>query len=391
MILLDKPYVSEFLKETIVRNNLRVIRTGASAKFSFNGEVNFISEKDAIDFLNKSNHPLLYTNSENSINWIVNNLRNTSLPEKIKLFKDKVSFRKLLRSIYPDFFFKEVSINDIYELEIDSLPKPFIIKPSKGFFSMGVHMVRSNNEWETTKKLIGIEIKDVQGIYPDSVLDTSTFIIEELIIGEEYAFDAYFNGYGNPVILTIFKHLFSSENNFNDRIYFTSSDLIEKHHENFNNFLLKLGKLTELKNFPMHIEIRVQKDGEIVPVEINPMRFGGWCTTADITQKAYNFNPYEYFFKGKIPNWKEISQTNTDKMYSIVVLDNTTGMDAKKIDHFNFKKLIRGFEKPLECRKIDFNEFPVFGFLFLETSKDRKSELISILESDLSEFIKIKD
>jgi hypothetical protein len=41
------------------------------------------------------------------------------------------------------------------------------------------------------------------GIYPEQVLDTRSFLIEEYIEGDEFALDAYFDGDGNPVILNI--------------------------------------------------------------------------------------------------------------------------------------------------------------------------------------------
>ena len=58
----------------------------------------------------------------------------------------------------------------------------------------------------------------------------------------------------------------------------------------------KIGKEIGYKNFPFHIELRIDKD-KIIPIEINPMRFCGWCIT-DIAQNAYaaalndrRFNP----------------------------------------------------------------------------------------------------
>ena len=49
--------------------------------------------------------------------------------------------------------------------------------------------------------------------------------------------------------------------------------------------------------------------------------------------------------------------------------------------------LIAGFEKPIELRKIDYKNYPVFGFVFVETREDNFAELKSILDSDLNEFI----
>jgi len=53
--------------------------------------------------------------------------------------------------------------------------------------------------------------------------------------------------------------------------------------------------------------------------------------------------------------------------------------------------LLSTFENPLELRKFNFKEYPVFGFLFTETSQDNTIELKRILDSDLSEFITINE
>jgi len=49
--------------------------------------------------------------------------------------------------------------------------------------------------------------------------------------------------------------------------------------------------------------------------------------------------------------------------------------------------LLAGFEKPLELRKIDYKKYPVFGFLFVESREENFSELQTILDSDLNEFV----
>ncbi len=79
----------------------------------------------------------IYTTSENAVGWISKHLAFSDLPQKIALFKDKVNFRKLTRSMFPDFYFKEVRMEDLKQVEIKDIPLPFIIKPAVGFFSMG--------------------------------------------------------------------------------------------------------------------------------------------------------------------------------------------------------------------------------------------------------------
>jgi hypothetical protein len=87
------------------------------------------------------------------------------------------------------------------------------------------------------------------------------------------------------------------------------------------------------------------------------------------------------------PNWDEALKGKERKLYSLVVLDNSTGVHVNDIASFDFEKLLTNFEKPLELRKIDFKEHSVFGFLFTETSADNFLELKRILDSNLSEFI----
>jgi hypothetical protein len=69
------------------------------------------------------------------------------------------------------------------------------------------------------------------------------------------------------------------------------------------------------------------------------------------------------------------------------VLNNSTGIGGKNIPSFNYEKLLKDFENPLELRKADFKKFPLFGFLFCETRKTNMQELEKILMSDLKEYL----
>ena len=256
--------------------------------------------------------------------------------------------------------------------------------------SMGVYKVANADDWAITINSIIKEIDKNKDLYPAQVVDTSSFIIEQCIEGEEFAVDAYFNSTGEPVVLNILKHIFSSDADVSDRVYTTSKKIIEKNLEEFTKFAGKIGKLAGIKNFPMHIEIRRDDSGMILPIEINPMRFGGWCTTADISFMAYGFNPYLYYYSQQKPDWSKILKEKEGKLFSIIVLDNSTGINIDQIKSFDYDKLLSNFEKPMELRKINFREYPVFGFLFTETREENFIELKNILHSDLNEFISIR-
>ncbi len=390
MIILDKPYVSDFLVKTIIDMQIPVLKNNVAKGIIWpNGNL-LLEEAEFIKQYNQTAHPILYTNSENAINWITNHLSNTHLPKKIQLFKNKVQTRELLRSTYPDFFFKEVNYDQLETMDISTIKKPFIIKPSVGFFSMGVYSVHNNQDWEIVLTDLRNGIKKLEGQYPPEVINANKFIIEENIEGEEFAVDVYYNQQGKPVILNILKHIFSSDKDVSDRVYITSKEIIEAYHSLFMKSLAHIGQLAELTNFPIHIEYRVNKNMQVIPIEVNPMRFAGWCTT-DLAYYAYGINVYEYYIKQLEPDWKEILKDKKDKIYSIVVADIPNNIETTEIDEIDYQRFYSHFNKVLEMRKIDYRLHPVFAFLFVETENNQWIEIEQILMSDLREYIILKN
>ncbi|WP_298364793.1 ATP-grasp domain-containing protein [uncultured Lutibacter sp.] len=390
MFLIDHPYISEFLIETIKNNRFPIVSTKSARELISKENLNWVSEKEAIQQFKENPNQLIYSNSENVISWVENNLNFTKLPSQISVFKDKIKFRQLLKDVYPNYFFKGVKFEDLNNIDIENLPFPFIIKPSVGFFSLGVHKVDNKSEWPETLEKIKSEIHHIKGFYPAEVLNTNSFIIEECIEGEEFAVDCYYNENSEAVILNIMHHIFSSGKDVSDRIYCTSKEIIETNLPLIQQLVDTIGAKSNLTNFPIHIEVRIDKNGVIIPIEVNPMRFGGWCTTGDISYYAYGINSYEYFLKQKKPNWSKILETKEDKTYSLVLLDNNSGIVAENIQSFNYNQLLADFEKPLLLRKIDVHQFPIFGFLFTETSKGNEQELAAILSSNLRNYIEFK-
>lgn len=384
MIILDSPYVSDFLIDTVRKNQIPVLNSPFIKKINSKG-IKLLSDAEAVQSIIVQND-LLYTNSENAIGWISDNLQETNLPKQIELFKNKEKFRKLISKLYPDFNYNKVAFKDLNKLDIETIQKPFVVKPNVGFFSMGVHIIKNSYDWDKALELLDVEMQAVKELYPLQVMDATEFIIESYIKGREYAVDCYFNKNGKPVILNILEHQFSSTDDVSDRLYYTSTTIIKKLKDSVEQFLREMNDLAGLTNFPLHIEIRIDND-MIIPIEGNPMRFGGWCTTADLAYHAYGFNPYQYYFEAKEPDWDKILKSHDDSIYSIIILNNATGYSADQIKYFNYDKLLANFENPLDLRKINYSKYPLFGFLFTKTSKDYFSELDAILKSDLKEYI----
>ncbi|MGB9500326.1 MAG: ATP-grasp domain-containing protein [Dissulfuribacterales bacterium] len=280
---------------TVRDNAIPVVDTDITEELDLYSGTKIVSEDKAIKMTRESDNPAIYTTSENSIGWISKNLAFSNLPGKIELFKNKLKFRELTKSIFPNFYFKSVGVEDLKQIQFSELPVPFIIKPAVGFMSMGVYKVSNFEEWANTIDSIIAEIDQIKDLYPAEVLDTSLFIIEQCINGDEFAVDVYYNSIGEPVILNILNHTFSSDTDVSDRVYISSKKIIESNLEEFTGFAEKIGNLARVKNFPVHIELRRDNDGTLLPIEVNPMRFGGWCTTPDIAFLAYGFNPYLYY------------------------------------------------------------------------------------------------
>jgi len=330
---------------------------------------------------------LLYLNSENSIEWIVDHLSFSELPQHINVFKNKVLFRDRVREMFPNLYYKELDVNELKGFDIDNIKKPFIIKPAVGFLSLGVHTVNTNQDWVKVVEAIEKEMVEVKSMFPKEVLNTTKFIIEEYIDGTEYAFDAYYDNDGKPVIVNILKHVFASSEDVSDRLYLTSKSIINEFKSRFQAFLEEVGSILKIKNIPIHVEVRVNGD-DIIPIEVNPMRFAGLCTT-DIAYFAYGINPYEYFMERKKPDWENILKSKDGKVYSVTILDKPKDIDANVISKFDFEGVLKCFEKPLEVREMDIKRYPIFGFVFAETREDNLVELENILKNDLREFIKL--
>ena len=385
MFLIDEPFISDFLIDTIRDNHFKIIATKVARELIKDDSLEWIEEDKAISIIKNNPQIPIYTNSENALSWIAQNLGGSELSNKIKILKDKAQFRELVKELFPDFYFKKVRIEEISQLSGKDITFPFVIKPSVGFFSIGVHIVKNEEDWTRAKNELHPE--NLKSIYPEDVLNTNNFIIEAFIEGEEYAVDYYYDNNGKAVVLNILHHVFSSGTDTSDRVYSTSKEIIEKHKTAIESFLNKIGERINLKNFPAHMEIRIDESGKIVPIEINPLRFGGWCTTADLLGITLGFNSYKCFFENKKPDWEKVFDGKENKIFSIVVLDNNSGIKPGNIERFNYSELEKDFENPVLIRKMDVDKYSVFGFLFTETTAGNEKELKEILVSDLRKYI----
>lgn len=389
MFILEDPYVSDLLAATVNDLGLPVLDT-PMARARLTGTAASLIMDDAA-FAAQASQPgaRLYSNSENAIGWIAGHLGDTDLPRRIRLFKDKVVFRQLVADLYPEYRFFGMTLSELRTFDPTRLRAPFIIKPAVGFFSMGVHVVESAQAWPAVVAQIEREVQTFAAIYPEQVLGLDRFVAEEIIPGEEFAVDAYFDPDGRPVLVDVLAHLFASANDVSDRVYYTSAETIERLGPPTMEFLAEVGRRAGLADFPMHAELRIDSSGRVAPIEINPMRFGGWCAT-DLADFAYGVNPYRCYLRGESPDWRHIAEETTGRTTALIVSDLPSTVDLSAIESVDYERFASRFSKVLELRPMDFNRYPVFAFTFVEVPSEDLSELHAMLGADLREYLRMR-
>ena len=343
--------------------------------------LNLLDDKQFVEKYNQTNQ--LYAVSENALVWLYAQLPESELVKKVKILKDKAAFRRICQQIYPDFYYKEMEMKALRSLNPDELPLPLVLKPSVGFLSVGVYIVRSKEEWQAALDDIDRNFAKQCAVFPETVVRSENFVLEQFIEGEEYAVDAYYEAEGRPNIINIFHHIFKNETDVSDRLYCMSKQIFEANYPAFNQFCIDLNGVLQLKNFPMHVEFRVDKNtGRAIPIEVNPLRFAGMCLN-DLTRHTCHMLPVQAFFEGTHPDYATMWNGIENDVFSFVVLDKP--YDTNRA--LDFERIKRHFHGVLETRDIQNPAMSIWGFLFTQTTPEHKEELHEILFSSLEKFM----
>jgi hypothetical protein len=369
MVILEEPYVSKMLIAYLKENNVPVLKNHFSEQFS-SENLNIKSEVDFIKAYKDTNK--IYTVSENGLNWANVMLNDFQLNRQIKTLKNKSLFRELCSTLYPNFFFKEVSLANLVSLDISTLKYPFVLKPTVGFLSAGVFVIFKKEDWDNALETIQDKFKSVADKFSELVISDSSFIIESYIEGKEFAIDLYFNA-REPVVINIFEHPFSSEKDVSDRLYFTNKQIYDEYLYLFTSYMRKLNKVLKLKNIPVHIELRITND-EIIPIEINPLRFAGMCLN-EIGFYITGKHPLHYYFTNTTPNYVEMWKGKENETFSFSIIEKILLKDR-----FSCDLIKQIYSNILEFRNIECFSLGVSAFVFSRT-KDKK-ELDKILRLD---------
>ena len=385
MIILARPSISPYLSKTLFELGEPAI-LAEEIKVPMRPALRIEPAQTLIDRPKHAYQSLILTSSENALAFLQDTIPHDDRVLKARLFKDKVAFRRSLSKLYPEFLFQETQVGALERLDPQNLSFPLVIKPAAGISSIGVRRVDRAGEWPSAVAFLIEDLATYARNYADVVVDHQKVIIEEWIPGTELAVDCYFDARAEPVILNVMEHMFRDAADTSDLVYYTRRSLIRRHYRAINDFLIRLGDLFDLKRFPMHLELRLTPHGQLLPIEVNPLRFAGLGTT-EIAEYAYAINVYKHFFRETRPDWDSILSEKDDSVYTFVCADVPSskfrdprlGIDDRRLGH--------SFGEVLEYRMLDESETSTFAVIFLRS--DDLEENRRILHTDLDGFMRL--
>lgn len=383
MLILEEPYVSDLLLSWASETEHPVLKTRFTEDLSRIKLLRLIDDEQAVELVDSGD--LVYTNSENALEWILENASNARLNDAIKLFKDKRLMRDILAPLASNLFYAAFEKQELAEVNPSELPLPVVLKPSIGFCSMGVYTIETSQDWDLAIDDIKQNESSWLKRYPESVVDTASFIVEQFVDGPEYAIDIYFDEAGKPVILNIMHHVFTGPEDTSDRLYNTSANIINETYDKLESWLTDVQRIIGVRDFPAHVEVRISDDGNVIPIEFNALRFAGLGGT-DIAYYAWGIRTYAEYLERRSPNLRALASKQPDAVYTMSLLNPHPSADLSK--RFDYEGLEQRFTEVLDFHKFDADSVGSYGFLFLKTDDSTAEELDWLLHSDLLEFQK---
>ncbi|MDD2228744.1 MAG: ATP-grasp domain-containing protein [Candidatus Cloacimonetes bacterium] len=324
----------------------------------------------------------VYVPSETSLSTVMQRMDNPACVEGINKLKDKYLCREALRSLYPNFYFAKCKLDEISEADIRN--KKIVIKPLKGFFGTGVRFADSSTNLNALKEEIRREVTENSRFFPESILTKDEYILEEYIEGEEYAVDMFYDELGKAVITNIYHHPVPENQDYAHLMYYSNKELFDNYLESFIRFFNEFGATLNLRNFPIHAEFKL-RGTEFIPIEFNPMRYGGFGL-ADLAFNSYGYQPIAAYFNNQAPNWETIWKSRQPYSYAFILAYNGKGVDTKTKapDHKRFRDYLQKHAELMDYVKLDFRKNPVFAIAYIRS--DAYYKMMKLLNTEFRDY-----
>ena len=365
-IITGNTYNSKFIEDLAKRDDI----TAMSGDELLNSDIMF-NAKDKV-----------YVPSETSLSIVMDRMQDESYVDGINKLKNKYFCREVLSSLYPDFYFAKATLSEIPTLDLKG--KKVVIKPLKGFFGTGVRIAEPNCDLTALATDMKEEVQANAKFFPESILTQDEFIIEEFITGDEYAVDMFFDEAGKPQIMNIYLHPEPAIAEYFHLMYYTNKEIFDNYFRTFINFFNELNKIMKLKSFPIHAEFKLQ-DGVMVPIELNPMRYGGFGLS-DLTFNSFQLQPITAYFDNTPAKWSDIWDSRKANNYAWILGYNGKDIDVneKLPDHPKFNNFLKANSSLIDYVKLDHKTNPVFALAYIHnTDLDRLKELLT---TEFNEF-----
>lgn len=384
MIILDDSYVSHRMIDYLQQSKQPVLESEMSKSLVAEGaNLVIVAENEAVERINAGES--LYAMSESHFGWVMENISQPDIIHGLSVFKDKERMRSVLAPMYPNYLFQAVSTKELMSMEFPASNAPYVLKPSVGFLSLGIYIVRNEAEWNTAIRDIQEKSESWSQWYDSSVIGTGRFILESLITGTEYALDAYYDENGQPHLLNILRHDFANEEDTSDRLYLCGASIMKEKRDIMLDFLTRANELAMVRNFPVHVEVREQ-DGVIYPIEFNALRFAGLGGT-EVSKMAFDFFTFDHYLHGTEPDWDKAFAAAGDSLYCMSVLNPPAG--TPRGTTLDYEAFLHEWESPIDMDRFNYDETGIMGFLFWKTSAQDDSERIRMLNDNLLRFLQI--
>jgi len=324
----------------------------------------------------------VYVPSETSLGAVLDRMDDQACASGINQLKDKYLCRKALSSLYPDFYFVKCSLESIPTLDLKG--KQVVIKPLKGFFGTGVRFASPDTDLHALQSDISREMKVNSRYFPNTVLTATEFIVEEYIGGDEYAVDMYYDHVGKPQIMNIYRHPEARIAEYAHLMYYSNAGVFESHLQTVAEFFENFGNALSLTNFPIHAEFKLTDRG-FIPIEFNPMRYGGFGL-ADLTWYSYGFNPISAYFESQAPTWEDIWDQKAKDSYSFILAYNGKDVDVmhRSPDHDAFRNHLSAKAELMAYVNLDHRTNPVFAIAYIKS--DDQHRMMELLDTDFTDF-----
>ncbi|AFY56876.1 hypothetical protein Riv7116_4455 [Rivularia sp. PCC 7116] len=345
--------------------------------------INILENTEAASLIQDQDATVMM-NWEASLAFIIENLPQQRL-NQVKAFKNKVIFRELVKELYPNLFYQELTRDNLRDFQLPKEVENVVLKPSLGTASIGIRTIKGQQEWGKAVDSVLKDIDVAKEHMNPAMLNDASFLVEEFVDGDEFACDGFWDSNGKTVITGIYQHPFASSLDVSDTVYYTSTKVLAQTIEPTMQVLEHIGAKLGMRRFPFHFEFR-KSNNQIFPIELNPLRFGQ-VALPDITEYAFGFNPYDLFFTDKAPDWDSLlNDASNSKVYAFVLADIPAKYEPDKYS-FDEKSFCNSFgNRLLNYLPSNPQITPFFGVAHVVA--DRVEEILAYLNLDFEGFLR---